>query len=110
MRISVAMATYNGAPFLPEQLQSLAAQTLPPFELVVCDDGSTDRTIQILREFATSAPFPVRIHENSERLGFGDNFLKAAALCQGDWIAFCDQDDIWLPHKLETVARHIDDG
>lgn len=106
-RISVALATYNGEKFLKEQLESLAAQTVHPLELVVCDDGSADSTLEILREFASTAAFPVRIYINDINLGYADNFLKAAGFCQGDWIAFCDQDDVWLPRKLECVVQTI---
>jgi glycosyltransferase involved in cell wall biosynthesis len=98
------MATYNGERFIRQQLDSLAAQTLLPHELVVCDDRSTDATLSIVQEFAGVAPFPVSIHQNSERLGYSDNFLRAAGLATGEWIAFCDQDDVWLPEKLAHVA------
>jgi len=107
MTISVAMATYNGDRFIREQLESLAAQTRLPDELVVSDDGSTDRTLGIVEEFAHTAPFPVRVYRNVRKLGYGDNFLKAAELCSSDWIAFCDQDDVWLPQKLATVERYL---
>lgn len=110
MRISIAMATYNGAKFLREQLDSIAAQTLSPFELVICDDGSTDSTLEIARQFAKEVNFAVRIYQNKRNLGYADNFLKAASLCEGDWIAFSDQDDVWLPHKLATVSRQFNDG
>ncbi len=105
LAISVALATYNGEKHLAEQLASLAEQTLLPFELVVTDDGSTDGTLDIVRAFAATAPFPVHLHSNSDRLGYGSNFLRAASLCRGDLIAFCDQDDRWLETKLETCAR-----
>lgn len=104
MQISVAMATYNGARYLPEQLNSLAEQTLPPAELVVCDDRSTDDTRAIVESFAANASFPVHFQENLHRLHFADNFLKAASLCTSEYIAFCDQDDVWLPDKLEQIA------
>jgi Glycosyltransferases involved in cell wall biogenesis len=107
-RISIAMATYNGARYIREQLDSLAAQTLLPCELVVTDDGSTDATLEIVRDFALEAPFPVRVHSNENRLGFGDNFLLAASLCEGELIAFCDQDDIWLPEKITRCAASFD--
>lgn len=103
MRISVAMATYNGARYLEAQLESLREQTALPHELVVSDDGSTDATMEILDAFAAHAPFPVHVHRNERNLGYGDNFLKTASLCTGDWIAFCDQDDVWHPEKLATV-------
>ncbi len=97
------MATYNGAKYLEEQLASFVVQSQLP--LVVCDDGSADATLEILHRFAHSAPFPVRIVCNDERLGYGDNFLKAASLCEGDWIAFSDQDDVWLPDKLRQIGK-----
>lgn len=106
-RISIAMTTYNGEQFLAAQLESLATQTVLPLELVVGDDGSSDATMSILNGFAASAPFPVRVHRNSSNLGFADNFLATAERCTGDWIAFSDQDDVWLHNKLETVSREI---
>jgi rhamnosyltransferase len=104
---SVAMATYNGERFLQEQLDSLARQTLLPYELVACDDGSTDGTLDILRNFEAKAPFPVHIYQNETRLGHGPNFLRAASLCSGSLIAFCDQDDVWLEQKLGRCAATI---
>jgi Glycosyl transferase family 2 len=101
MQISIAMATYNGEAYIRAQLDSLAKQTLLPKELIVCDDGSDDRTLEMVEQFSTTAPFPVHIHRNETRLGFADNFLQAASLCTGDLIAFCDQDDVWLPEKLQ---------
>lgn len=105
--ISIVMATYNGERHVREQLDSLARQTSLPFELVVTDDRSTDATLSIVEEFGRSAPFPVRIYRNNERLNFIRNFLHGASLCKGDWIAFCDQDDLWLDHKLEVVSDYI---
>lgn len=105
MRISIAMATYNGAKYIREQLQSLANQTLLPYELVVTDDGSTDNTLAIVEQFAKHAPFAVHVSPNPQRLNFANNFMRAASLCTGDWIAFCDQDDVWHEDKLKLVAR-----
>jgi Glycosyl transferase family 2 len=102
MQISIAMATYNGEAYIQEQLDSLANQTLLPKELIVCDDGSTDQTLEIVEQWSkTAAPFPVYIYRNEKRLGFADNFLQAARRCTGDLIAFCDQDDVWLAEKLQ---------
>jgi glycosyltransferase involved in cell wall biosynthesis len=106
-RISVAMATYNGERYLQEQLDSLAEQTHLPCELVVGDDGSTDGTLAILEAFAARASFPVRIIRNTKNLGYADNFLQTASTCSGEWIAFCDQDDVWLPNKLDRCANAI---
>lgn len=106
--ISVALATYNGEKYIAEQLASLAAQTLPPAELIVCDDGSEDRTLELVEAFAKTARFPVHIHRNERRLGYRANFMKAAGLCSGDLIAFCDQDDVWDQRKLEIVSVQFD--
>lgn len=112
LRISVAMCTYNGERFLPEQLDSIAQQALPPSELVICDDGSADRTPEIVQAFARTAGFPVRFVRNETNLGVTLNFAKCIALCSGDLVALSDQDDIWLPRKLarfaELFERHPD--
>jgi glycosyltransferase involved in cell wall biosynthesis len=102
------MATYNGAPFLGSQLDSLAAQTRLPDELVICDDGSADDTLELLQAFAKRAPFPVRIFENKQRQGYRKNFLNAGKQCRGDLIFFSDQDDEWLTEKIEKMARLFD--
>ena len=106
--ISVAMCTFNGARFLPEQLQSIALQTLQPSELVICDDGSTDGTVGILQSFALSARFLVRIFCNQETLGPAKNFEKAIGLCDGEIISLCDQDDVWRPEKLARLQETLD--
>lgn len=103
------MATYNGEKYLQSQLSSLSRQTTPPLELVVCDDLSSDSTLEILKIFAKSAPFPVRIEVNEIRLGYAGNFMKASSLCNGDFIAYCDQDDIWLENKLSVITKYIKD-
>jgi glycosyltransferase involved in cell wall biosynthesis len=107
--ISIAMATYNGEKYIREQLESFSTQTLLPFELVVTDDGSRDRTLDIVEEFARESHFPVKVIKNDKRLGYGENFLKAASLCSAEYIAFSTQDDIWLPHKLATCSEALDD-
>jgi glycosyltransferase involved in cell wall biosynthesis len=106
--ISIAMCTYNGATYLPDQLRSILDQTVAPDEMVVCDDGSTDATLEILSTFAQRAPFPVKIVRNDRTLHYTGNFLKAASLCHSSYVAFCDQDDVWHQDKLETVLERID--
>lgn len=98
--ISVAMATYNGAPFILEQLESIAAQDRPPDELVISDDDSNDDTLEILDCFARTAPFRVNVLKNRDRLGSTGNFERAIRACSGEIIAMCDQDDVWYPEKL----------
>ena len=102
-KISVALCTYNGGCYLPDQLASIAAQTRPLDELVVCDDHSTDATCEIVTGFAATAPFPVRLHVNEHNLGSSKNFELAITLCEGDVIALADQDDVWFPEKLSRI-------
>jgi glycosyltransferase involved in cell wall biosynthesis len=97
------MTTYNGERFLKEQLDSILRQSRQVDELVVCDDGSVDGTVNILNEFYSTAPFPVRIIINEKNLGVTRNFEKAISLCEGDIIVLCDQDDVWLPDKVKIL-------
>jgi glycosyltransferase involved in cell wall biosynthesis len=106
-KISVALCTYNGERFLARQLASIQQQTKAPFELVVCDDCSTDGTIEILGKFAASASFPVRLASNEHNIGFVANFERAIGLCQGNLIALSDQDDIWYPTRLERSQQEF---
>lgn len=98
------MATYNGAEYLQEQLDSFVVQTCPPDELVVADDGSTDDTLCILHAFAQRAPFAVKIVCNDKNLGYAQNFSKAMGLCSGDIIFLSDQDDVWLKEKIAALV------
>lgn len=108
MKISVAMCTYNGERYLSEQLRSIADQTLHPAELVVCDDRSTDRTLALLAAFRETVPFPVRLTRNKTNLGSTQNFAQCIALCNGEAIALCDQDDSWKPEKLAVCASALE--
>ena len=106
MKISIAMCTYNGAEFLPAQLQSIIAQSRPPDEIVICDDGSTDDTRPLLQKFAAEASIPnITLHFNEQNLGSVKNFEKAISLCTGDVIALSDQDDVWRSDKLKLIEE-----
>src|SRR4029079_2609300 len=98
--ISIAMCTYNGAEFLPAQLESIITQSRPPDEIVICDDCSTDDTQALLKKFAVESSVPVTIHINDQNLGSVKNFERAITLCTGDVIALSDQDDVWRSDKL----------
>ena len=97
------MCTYNGSRYLSAQLDSISTQSRLPDELVICDDGSADDTVSIIERFAGSAPFAVRLEVNDTNLGSTKNFEKAIQGCKGDLIALADQDDVWLPRKLELL-------
>lgn len=99
------MCTFNGAQYLEEQLASILAQIRPPDEVVICDDGSYDNTVNILQAFANRAPFNTHIHFNETTLGSTKNFEKAILLCAGDIIALSDQDDVWHRQKLHRMEQ-----
>ena len=103
------MCTFNGAAWVEQQLESIAAQERLPDELVICDDQSSDGTLELLKKFAAAAPFPVRILSNDIRLGVAGNFSQAISLCGGDFIALADQDDRWGPRKLSVLERCLID-
>lgn len=107
LRFSIALATCNGARYLPELLDSLAAQRFPPCELVASDDASDDDTTAVLHAFAARAPFEVNLLRNRQRLGVVENFSRAIAACEGECIALADQDDVWREDKLEMLATAL---
>ncbi len=106
--ISIVLATHNGEAFLAPQLDSLARQIRPPDEIIISDDRSNDSTVSILKAFQSACPFPVTLLQNNPALGFRENFLQAARHATSDWIAFCDQDDVWRPDKLAVCAAHFE--
>jgi glycosyltransferase involved in cell wall biosynthesis len=107
--LSVAMCTYNGAKYVEEQLLSILKQKQPVDEIVVCDDGSKDDTINVVRNIATNHPEVTwNIQQNSPNLGVTKNFEKALSLCTGDIIFLSDQDDIWLPEKTKRLVNYLE--
>ncbi|QQL50866.1 glycosyltransferase family 2 protein [Mucilaginibacter ginkgonis] len=106
MKVSVAMATYNGAKYLRKQLDSVLNQTLAPDEVIVTDDNSTDGTINILKEYQEQGS--LRFVVNVNQLGVAKNFQKAVSMTKpGNFVALCDQDDEWIPEKLEQSAQRL---
>ncbi|HXB93902.1 MAG TPA: glycosyltransferase family 2 protein, partial [Puia sp.] len=105
--VSVVLGTYNGEAFLDEQLRSVLSQTYTHLEIIAIDDRSTDRTVAILNDYA-ARDGRIRVIVNEENLGFIRNFEKGARLSTGKWVAFCDQDDYWMPEKVERMVRAID--
>jgi len=103
------MCTYNGAKYLEEQILSIINQTHKNIELIIVDDCSTDETLAILNDLAKSFT-TIKIYQNRINLGFNNNFQKAISLCTGNFIAIADQDDIWMPNKLEVLLANIKDN
>jgi len=104
--LSIVICTYNGALFLKEQLDSLFGQTYPNFEIIAVDDCSTDSTFEILKEYAANGK--LKAFQNERTLGLNKNFQDAIQKASGDYILFCDQDDVWEAEKLEIMISHID--
>ena len=104
--VSVALCTCNGEAYIEAQLASVLAQTHHDLDVVVVDDASTDRTTDIVEAVARRDP-RVQLHRNPRRLGVNANFARAFGLCRGDFIAPCDQDDLWSAGKLEALLAAI---
>lgn len=106
--ITVLVATYNGVEFIRQQLDSILSQSCQPTEIVICDDQSVDGTHEVIQEYSEkSVNIPIRIFVNRTRKGHARNFIDGIAYCTGDYIAFCDQDDLWLPDKLKVISEII---
>lgn len=106
MKVSIAICTYNGEKYLQEQLDSLLNQTYNNLEIIITDDRSTDRTMEILSSY-TVRDKRVKVFQNETNIGYVKNFSKAISLCSGDFIALADQDDIWKLTKIERFITEI---
>ncbi|MGC3982714.1 MAG: glycosyltransferase family 2 protein [Steroidobacteraceae bacterium] len=108
IQISIPLCTFNGAKYLRLQMDSVLAQTFSCLEVIAVDDGSTDETVAILQDYAARDP-RVKVVCNPANLGFRANFEYAMSLCSGQFIAPCDQDDVWLPNKLQRLMGAMGD-
>ncbi len=106
MKTSVALCTYNGSRFLEQQLDSILNQTMQVDEIIVCDDRSTDDTLNILTRY--KAKFSkIHVFKNESTLGSVKNFEKALSLCNGEFIFLSDQDDLWVATKVEDFIDYF---
>ncbi|MEO6330487.1 MAG: glycosyltransferase family 2 protein [Ginsengibacter sp.] len=105
--VSIALCTYNGERFLKKQIDSLLNQTHAKLQIVICDDASEDNTKDILNSY--NDPRLKKIF-NTKNVGYVKNFQQAIALCDGRFIALCDQDDIWKTNKIEKLLNNIGDA
>jgi glycosyltransferase involved in cell wall biosynthesis len=103
--VSVVIPCYNGARFLRDTVGSVLAQTLPPLEVIVVDDGSTDDSAAVAESFGS----PVRVIRQPNR---GESVARNRGIAEarGDWVAFLDADDLWLPEKLAEQAKLMAPG
>ncbi|WP_297337527.1 glycosyltransferase [Algoriphagus sp.] len=103
--ISIALCTYNGMPYVEELVNSLLGQTYRPLEICIRDDQSSDGTWKLIQDYQKNYPQVIKAIRNPIRLGFQANFEVNFKDCIGDWIAPCDQDDIWRADKLELMME-----
>ena len=108
MTVSVAICTYNGEKYIKKQLESIIRQTRIPDEIILYDDNSTDKTIEIADETLKKSDIQYKIHKNIKNMGCKDNFLNCYHECIGDVIFSCDQDDIWVNDKIEKFMKHFE--
>ena len=109
MTISVAMATYNGAKYLREQIDSVLSQLDMDDELMISDDGSTDDTINIIKSY--SCDYRVHFYKNPSKVkGVITNFENAINMTTQEIVFLCDQDDVWLPNKISRMCREFENS
>lgn len=99
-----AVITYNGLKYLPQQLDSIVAQNRPVDHIVIADDGSTDGTLAFLETWIKQCAIPVTLIHSQGQRGLVQNFERAVSAVNADLIFSSDQDDVWLPHKVELMA------
>lgn len=106
MKISIAMATYNGEKYIYNQLESLKNQVRKSDEVIICDDCSTDKTVDIIKDFISNNNLndKWKVFINEINKGYSKNFIDCVNKSSGDIIFFCDQDDIWDKYKIEEMA------
>lgn len=106
MKISIAMATYNGEKYIERQLQTILQQTVQVDEIIICDDCSKDSTVNIIRKIMKKTEKNIiKLVINKENIGYIGNFYKAISLTSGDYIFLADQDDEWHLDKIEKTIK-----
>ncbi len=103
--VDVLLATFNGGPFLSEQLDSILAQTYNPIRILISDDGSSDNTIQIIEEYLTRYPERIKLIDTGIGLGSSGKFVSLLQHSTSDYIFFSDQDDVWVKDKIEKCLK-----
>ncbi|MFH1195306.1 MAG: glycosyltransferase family 2 protein [bacterium] len=104
--IDILLATYNGEKYLNQQIESILNQTCRDWRLLIRDDLSTDNTINIIKNYTSKYPDKIRLIEDDKgHLGLARNFGALLEAAQSEYIMFCDQDDIWLPNKIELIIN-----
>ena len=106
--VDILLAAYNGEKYIAEQIASLLAQTFQDFRIIIRDDGSTDNTPAIIEEYAAKYPDKIKVvHDNAVCRNATSNFFQLLKYAEADYVMFCDQDDLWLPYKVQISIDYM---
>ncbi len=105
-KIDILMATYNGGQYISQQIESILNQEFKEFNLIVCDDQSTDNTVEIIKEYMNKDS-RISLHVNDQNLGYNQNFMKLINLSTAPFFSIADQDDIWNSNQLKDLYQAI---
>lgn len=105
--VAIIMTTYNGEKYVKEQIDSILVSNYQDFELFICDDGSNDNTVALMRPYEQQYPDKVHVFQNEKNLGLVRNFLQALSLTTMDYVMFCDQDDVWTANKIGITLKRM---
>lgn len=111
-KVQVLLSTYNGEKYLTEQLNSLLQQTHSHLHITIRDDGSTDQTVNIIQEYIKKYPETIKLYSENN-IGVVPSFFKLLSAYtheEADYVCFCDQDDVWMPEKLERAIKSLERG
>lgn len=106
-KVHIILSTYNGESYVEAQIESILNGTYQDIHIEVSDDGSTDRTVDLIKKMITKYPDKLSLHVNEKNMGYTKNFLYAVTRAEGEYIMFCDQDDIWMEDKVETSLNAL---
>ena len=108
--VDILLSTYNGERYIEDLLESLLGQTYKSIRLIIRDDGSSDRTISILAGYAERYGEKIKLIEADDNIGSSASFCFLAKLATSPYVMFADQDDVWLPEKVEHSIRALANG
>lgn len=111
LAVDILLSTYNGENYIAAQLESILSQSYKNWRLLIRDDGSTDTTVDIIRQYVQRYPDSIVYINDLDRqlahLGVRQSFFQLLHYAEADYIMFCDQDDVWLPHKIQVTLRKM---
>ena len=107
-KIDILLASYNGEKYIAEQIESILSQTFTDWRLLIRDDGSSDNTPAIIESYAEKYPGKIEVvHDDKGGGNFVKNFFELLGHAEADYVMFCDQDDVWLPYKIQITYDYM---